>query len=201
MTPNQVTYISAAFTFSGILLIALAPSSWTVGGLVALALVVGYALDAADGQLARLRGGGTAAGEWLDHMIDAIKVASIHLAVLIAFYRFFQLPNPLWLLIPIIFTIAATVHFFGMVLVDLLTRVHRLQTGRPASNDGPASATKSLMKLPVDYGVLCVFFVLFGWRAAFLVGYLLLAVATVLYTFLVARRWHRQIVGFTAGNE
>ena len=56
-------------------------------------LVVGYAFDAADGQLARLRGGGIIAGEWLDHMVDAIKVASLHLAVLVGLYRFDAVPD------------------------------------------------------------------------------------------------------------
>jgi phosphatidylglycerophosphate synthase len=197
LTPNQVTYISAVFTFAGIAMIALAPSTWFVGGLVALALVVGYALDSADGQLARLQGSGTAAGEWLDHMIDSVKVASIHLAVLIALYRFFQLRNPLWLLVPVVFAIVSAVHFFGMVLFDMLQRIHRLQTHQDSPKNLPASTSRSLIKLPVDYGTVCLIFVLLGWHRIFLLGYLILAAATLLYTVLVARRWHRQVIDFT----
>jgi phosphatidylglycerophosphate synthase len=199
LTPNQVTYISAVFTFAGIAMIALAPSTWQVGGLVALALVIGYALDSADGQLARLRGGGTAAGEFLDHMIDSVKLASIHLAVLIAFYRFFELQNSLWLLVPVVFTIASTVHFFGMVLVDLLQRIHLLETGQSSPTNVSSPMSSSLIKLPTDYGALCLIFVLLGSHRAFLVGYLFIAAATVVYTVLVARRWHRRIVGFADG--
>ena len=199
LTPNQVTYISAVFTFAGIAMIALAPSTWPVGGLVALVLVIGYALDSADGQLARLRGGGTAAGEYLDHMIDSVKIASVHLAVLIAFYRFFELQNSLWLLVPVVFTIASTVHFFGMVLVDLLQRIHRLETGQSSPTNVSSPMSSSLIKLPVDYGALCLIFVLLGSHRVFLVGYLFIAAATVVYTLLVARRWHRRIVGFADG--
>ena len=83
LTPNQVTYISATFTFVGLLVLALAPATWPVGLLVTVVLVLGYAFDAADGQLARLRGGGSLLGEWLDHMIDSVKVAALHLAVLV----------------------------------------------------------------------------------------------------------------------
>jgi phosphatidylglycerophosphate synthase len=199
LTPNQVTYISAVFTFAGIAMIALAPSTWPVGGLVALVLVIGYALDSADGQLARLRGGGTAAGEFLDHMIDSVKIASVHLAVLIAFYRFFELQNSLWLLVPVVFTIASTVHFFGMVLVDLLLRIHRLETGQSSPTNVSSPMSRSLIKLPVDYGALCLIFVLLGSHRVFLVGYLFIAAATVVYTALVARRWHRRVVGFADG--
>ena len=52
LTPNQVTYVSAAFTFVGIALIAFGSASVLTGLLVAALLVIGYALDSADGQLA-----------------------------------------------------------------------------------------------------------------------------------------------------
>jgi phosphatidylglycerophosphate synthase len=64
---------------------------------------VGYAFDAADGQLARLRGGGSLAGEWLDHMIDAAKVSSLHVAVAISVYRWFAWAIG-WVLVPLGFT-------------------------------------------------------------------------------------------------
>ena len=74
LRPNQVTMISACFTFAAIALLAIGPATWWVGVLVAVGLVLGYALDSADGQLARLQGGGSLTGEWLDHMIDSVKV-------------------------------------------------------------------------------------------------------------------------------
>src|SRR5690606_41281534 len=49
-TPNQVTAVSALFTYAGIAVIALVPPAPPVGILVTALLVVGYALDAADGQ-------------------------------------------------------------------------------------------------------------------------------------------------------
>ena len=112
------------------MVLAFAPATWPVGVLVTALLVLGYALDAADGQLARLRGGGSLLGEWLDHMIDSVKVAALHLAVLITLYRNFDL-HPAWLLVPIVFAITSSVHFFGMILVDLLGRVRRATAGLP----------------------------------------------------------------------
>ena len=86
-TPNQVTALSAVCTFAGIALVAAVPSGALVAVAVVLLLVVGYALDSADGQLARLRGGGSPAGEWLDHVIDATKIAVLHLAVFASWLR------------------------------------------------------------------------------------------------------------------
>jgi phosphatidylglycerophosphate synthase len=84
MTPIQVTVISAGLTFAGIVTSAMVSPAPSVAAAVCLLLVFGYALDAADGQLARLRGGGSIAGEWLDHVVDAAKIASLHLAVLMS---------------------------------------------------------------------------------------------------------------------
>src|SRR5688572_6062190 len=67
LTPDRVTGISGCFTFARIGVLALADPHPLVGLLVGVLLVIGYALDSADGQLARLRGGGTLRGEWLDH--------------------------------------------------------------------------------------------------------------------------------------
>ena len=64
LTPNGITVISAAFSFSGLVLLAAMRPSWWLGFAVTALLVLGYALDAADGQLARLRGGGSVTGEW-----------------------------------------------------------------------------------------------------------------------------------------
>src|SRR5690554_2860599 len=74
LTPDAVTAISALTTLSGLVLVALVAPTWWLGPLVAFLLLLGYALDSADGQLARLRGGGTKSGEWLDHVVDAAKI-------------------------------------------------------------------------------------------------------------------------------
>lgn len=197
MTPNQVTYLSAGFTFVGIAVLAFAPPTVLAGIVVALLLVVGYALDSADGQLARLRGGGSLLGEWLDHMIDSVKVASLHLAVLVTMYRHFELSTG-WLLVPLLFTVATSVHFFGMILVDLLARARRAEAGVPTPPKQPANLVKTLLKLPTDYGVLCLVFVTLGANTLFFVVYVFLAVATIGYTALVVRKWRADVVALDA---
>ncbi len=194
LTPNQVTGLSAVCTFVGLFVLALGPASWWVGLVVSVALVLGYALDSADGQLARLQGGGSLVGEWLDHTIDSVKVVAVHLAVLITCYRNFELA-PSWLLVPIVFTVASSVHFFGMILVDLMARVRRSEAGLATPPREPADRTKTLLKLPTDYGVLCLVFVLLGAHPVFLGVYTFLAVAMVGYTLLVAGKWRRDVHG------
>jgi phosphatidylglycerophosphate synthase len=154
LTPNQVTFISAGFTFAGIAALALAPLSWWLGVVVGLLVVIGYALDSADGQLARLRGGGSSTGEWLDHMIDSGKIVCLHLAVLIMLARQVALPSPWLLLVPMIFAVVSSVHFFGMILVEQLGREHRAKRQLSAPAKEPASRAKTLAKIPTDYGVL-----------------------------------------------
>jgi phosphatidylglycerophosphate synthase len=119
LTPNQVTAVSAGLTFTGIVLLATVPPSLLLGVVVWLLLAAGYAWDSADGQVARLRGGGSLAGEWLDHVVDAAKLVSLHVAVAVGAFRFFDAPVA-WILVPLGFAIVATVAFFGMILNDLL---------------------------------------------------------------------------------
>ncbi|MEU1971943.1 CDP-alcohol phosphatidyltransferase family protein [Microbacterium sp. NPDC019599] len=190
LTPNQVSLISAGFTFTGIALLALAPASVGLGVLVWLLLAVGYAWDSADGQVARLRGGGSLAGEWLDHILDSGKLVSLHIAVAIGWYRFFDLPDPMWVLVPLGFAIVSTVTFFGMILNDLL----RGKRGIPqAAETGGSSPLRSLLGLPMDYGVWCMSFVLWGMHAWFMVVYTLLAIVALVHLCAAVAVWFRKM--------
>ncbi len=192
LTPNGVTTISAMFSLAAILLLALARPSWTVGVLVALGLVLGYAFDSADGQLARLLGGGSLAGEWLDHMVDATKISALHLAVLISCYRYFGFAHHAWLLVPMAFVVVANVSFFGMILNDQLRRVTGARRGAEVSRGAP-STLRSLLVLPTDYGLLCLIFLLLGSRQVFFVAYLLLLAGSAGYLALACVKWFREM--------
>lgn len=195
LTPNAVTALSGLCSFTGIALLALLPPSLPLAFAVTAALVLGYALDSADGQLARLRGGGSRSGEWLDHMIDAVKISSLHLAVLIFLFRAGVPADRAWLLIPIGFTVVAAVSFFGMILNDQLRRASGLASGQDAAADPgrSASALRSLLVVPTDYGVLCLIFLLLAWPAAFFVGYGVLFAGSAGYLLLAAVKWFRDM--------
>jgi len=191
LTPNGVTAISAVCTFSAIVIVATAPSTPLIGVAVGLLLILGYALDSADGQLARLRGGGSSAGEWLDHVVDAAKISSLHLAVLIAWHRLAELPSELLLLVPIGFAIVAAVLFFAMILNDFL-RV-RDHAGTRANARPSGGGIRSLLMLPTDYGVLCIAFLVFGLPVVFVPVYGLLFVANAAFALVALPKWFREI--------
>lgn len=196
-TPNQLTAISAVFTFSGIAVLAAATPSWATGVVVAALLMLGYALDASDGQLARLLGGGSPEGEWLDHLIDSAKLATIHLAVLVSMYRWFEGPTP-WLVVPLLYSAVQSVHFFGMILTDLVLREHHYRSGADAPYRAKVlgddhSVLYTIARIPVDYGLLCLGFVLLGWYPGFLALYTVTALASAGYLLLAAVRWFRQV--------
>lgn len=189
LTPNTVTAISAVCTFSAIILLAVATPGWGLGVGVTVLLVVGYALDSADGQVARLRGGGSLRGEWLDHMVDSAKVCSLHLAVAIGAFRFVEAGQYALVLVPVAFAVVNTVLFFGMILNELLRARHRARGGEVPSPATEPSKLRALVLVPVDYGFLCLVFVLLGVPSLFFGVYALLFVAYTAFLLLAARKW------------
>jgi phosphatidylglycerophosphate synthase len=192
LTPNAVTGVSAAFTATGIGVLALAPPSWGTGLAVTACLVLGYALDAADGQLARLRGGGSPAGEWLDHMVDAAKASSLHLAVLIAFYRFETVQSGWLLLVPVGYCVVDAVTYFGTMLNEALRAQHGVAT-RAQRTAQPVGVGRSVLTLPTDYGLLAWTFVLFGAPALFIPTYTFLFLAAAAFLALASVKWFREM--------
>ncbi|SEQ17590.1 CDP-alcohol phosphatidyltransferase family protein [Streptomyces radiopugnans] len=197
MSPNQVTAVSAVLTFTGVALIALLPPSHTLALGVFAALVTGFALDSADGQLARLTRRGSAAGEWLDHVVDCAKMLALHMAVLVSFHRHFGFSDPVYLLIPLAFQFAAVTVFFGGVLTEQLKRNARAAEGAvggaAAAPPTAPSALRSVALLPLDYGLLCAVFLFLGSREVFLVLYCALLAAHLLFLPAFLAKWYREL--------
>ncbi|MGV9349496.1 CDP-alcohol phosphatidyltransferase family protein [Streptomyces spiralis] len=204
LTPNQVTLVSAAFTLAGIAAVALIRPCWPLALTVYAALVLGFAFDSADGQLARLTGKGGPAGEWLDHVVDCVKMVALHTAVLISFYRFFDLPGDGWLLLPLGFQLAAVVTFCGGLLTELLKRAAAEAATRAASatagdpgGGAPAAAPPSRLRavalLPVDYGVFCLVFLTLGAPGLFRAVYTVLAAVHALFLVAFLAKWFREL--------
>lgn len=195
---NAVTAISAVWTFCGIALLILFPPSWWSGVAVTVCLLIGYAFDSADGQLSRLQGTSSPAGEWLDHMVDAVKVSTMPLALAVGFFRFDVGPRA-WLLVPIASAIVASALFFCMVLTEQLRRAN----GSPSlAADAPGrSWVRAVLVVPMDYGVLCLSFVLLGAPIAFMVVYTLVFAATALFLLLAAVKWFRELRAWSRRPE
>ncbi|WP_411721954.1 CDP-alcohol phosphatidyltransferase family protein [Mycetocola sp.] len=183
-----MTFLSAMSTTAGLaLLVALDPS--VAGGVaVAALLVLGFALDSADGQVARLSGRTSPAGEWLDHVVDAAKMVAVHGCVLVAVWL--HAPHEtLWLVIPLAFQLVATVMFAGGTLIDLLKRALPTET----SDRGPTTTVRALALLPADYGVLALCFLLWGLPAVFQTVYALLFAANAVLVVLLLGKWFREL--------
>jgi len=201
MTPNQVTAISGFLSLCGILVAALLTPTVAAGVLVAVLLAAGYAFDSADGQLARLRGGGSPAGEWLDHIVDCAKITTLHLGVLAGLHRVGTAPDigvdagAVGVALPLAYLLVANLFFFSFILTDQLKR--QLAPAGPSTATGgvpePASVLRSLLVVPTDYGLLCVAFLLWGWTVPFLVVYALLLLGTAGYLALGLPKWYRDI--------
>ena len=189
-TPNQVSLASGFCSLVGIVLLACVRPSLGLALVVTLLLVLGYGLDSADGQLARLRGGGSPLGEWLDHMIDAVKIVLLHSAVLISFYRFDAFDNDLVLLVPLAYVCSSSVLFFGLILIDQLRRRHG---AGGAPNERGDSVVKSLLIAPTDYGVLCLVFLAFGTPSLFVVLYGALLALNLLFLGAAVGKWYREM--------
>lgn len=195
---NAVTAISAVWTFTGIALLVLLPPSWGLGVAVAVLLLVGYAFDSADGQLSRLQGTSSPAGEWLDHMVDAIKISTLPLALAVGFYRFEVGPRS-WLLVPLASAIISAALFFCMVLTEQLRRAHG--TASLASDaPGRPSWVRAVLVVPMDYGLLCLSFVLLGAPTVFMVVYTLIVAATAAFLALAAVKWFRELSALGRGT-
>ncbi|MFE7705109.1 CDP-alcohol phosphatidyltransferase family protein [Streptomyces sp. NPDC057486] len=201
LTPNQVTLVSAAFTFTAVASVALIRPSWGLAFAVYAGLAVGFAFDSADGQLARLTGRGGPDGEWLDHVVDCAKLILVHTAVLISFHRFAQLPGEGWLLLPLGFLFVAVLTFCAGLLREQLGKAaaRPAPAGR-ATAPAPVSRVRAVALLPADYGVFCLVFLLYGDETAFRVGYAALAVVHTLFLVAFLVKWFRELKALRAAD-
>ena len=190
LSPNGISLVSASFSFAGIAVIAFATPSIAVAFAIAGLLVFGYALDSSDGQVARVTGRGSVLGEWLDHMIDAAKVASLHAAVCWSALHHAG-PSKGWAAVALLYGVVACVLFFGMILTDQLRRAAGVPKETPKS--GASDLARALLVLPTDYGVLCLVFCLFGVTTVFYPVYGLLCAANLLLLGVAASRWVGQL--------
>lgn len=195
MTPNQVTLVSALFTMSGIAVLALVRPSAPVGLAIAGLLALGYALDSADGQLARLTGLGRPSGEWLDHTVDMAKLCLLHGALLLSWWRWGAPGSPsdvLTVVLPLAFLTINVVAFFGWLLADLMVRLIRATRGGAVPDRGPATALRSLLRLPSDYGLLLLTFAFLS-TSVFLPVYAVLVVANLVILLAALPTWFGQV--------
>lgn len=182
MTANGVTLLSAATSLGGLAVLLVAPVSWTTGLAAAVLLAIGYVLDSADGQVARLTGTGGPAGEWFDHVVDAIRTPAVHLTVALCVWRNEQLP--VWLgYIAVAYALVSTGQFMSQILAEQLRHKAKVVTSPDGREIG-----KSIIILPNDMGTLCWIFSLWGATALFATAYTALFAVNAIHSAVSMRR-------------
>jgi phosphatidylglycerophosphate synthase len=182
-TPNAVTAASAALSVAAMVMIVIQPPSIAVALAAAALLLAGYALDSADGQLARLTGTGSLAGEWLDHVVDAARLPLFHLAIALHIMLWWDLP---WLAaVAFAFCILSSTWFFAQTLAE------KLSPDGPHDADAPAWV--SFAKLPYDVGLLYLAVAFLASDTIFAVLYSAIFAVTVFVAMFSLRRKYRSL--------
>ncbi len=173
LTPNQVTLLSSGASGVGVVLLVVLAPTVPVALAACAAMLLGYALDSADGQLARLSGSSGPAGEFLDHVADAVRQPATHLALAVSLHLRGDLAPEWPALVAIAFASVSSVWFFGQILAaSLLPK----QSAAPGST---APTWMSFVKLPYDPGSLFLLLLLLPWASAFVALYVALFVFTL----------------------
>lgn len=101
---------------------------------------------------------------------------------------------PLWsALIPLLFTLQATVFYFAIIVTDLLERGAGVKKAATPPAGERAPVLTSLLGIPVDYGVLCLVMVLLGWYPVWRLAYTALAVLGTALLLMQLVRWFLRI--------
>ncbi len=188
--PNGVTAVSALLSAGAITVLLLADPTVLTAVIAALLFALGYAMDSADGQVARVTGASSPGGEWLDHVVDSVRVPAIHLTVAVGFLRHPEhFPGHGWgsAWMPLLFCVVAVGHFMSQILAEQLRRTRR--TAAPSSG----GTLRSFLNLHMDAGTLCWIFLLWGFGTVFVIAYGLLLAATVLTVAVSMRRKYQSL--------
>lgn len=183
--PNGVTAASAAVSVLGMVLMLVFPPSVLLGLAVAVLFALGYALDSADGQVARVTGASSPAGEWLDHVVDAMRTPAMHLTILVGFIKYpAAFPFTGWQLwwLPLAFTVLVTGHFMSQILAE------QLRNNRGTAAPATGGTLRSFVNLHMDAGTFCWIFVFWGTGLGFVLVYGLLFAANAATVLLSMRR-------------
>lgn len=192
LTPNQLTLLGAGCSAIAVGVIAFSPRTIVAGLVAGFMLMLAFALDSADGQLARLRHAESRRGEWLDHMLDAATKLGVPLAVFFAFYRGGR--TGWWLALPLAFLIVSLLLFFAVTLGGLLRRLDGVTAeNRPPLTSFGDTAIRPLLQTPADHGAVCVVFLLWGLPSAFAIGYTVVLIAQALFLVAFSIYWLKEL--------
>lgn len=160
--PNMVTMLSSLVSMLAMIFLIIGYPMTMIGALgVGGLLALGYALDCADGQLARATGLSSKLGEWLDHTMDLVTKFIVHFSVAwILFQRADALSYSFGLaFLAFVLNLGGTgVFFFAWQMKNKIAGDNKNASMTSAKRDRKLA----LMKVPLqvtDYGIfVCLFF-------------------------------------------
>jgi phosphatidylglycerophosphate synthase len=171
--PNVVTGISFTVTHLALLMLVLLPTTLPLCVGIWLMLTFGFMLDSSDGQLARVSGRTSKAGEWLDHTLDMAKILNVNMAfsyALIAGTLAADLPLTIPLLAAFVNLLSQPTHYFVIIFKDsFLERAGSSRDSTSVAN--PGFARNAVMNF-ADYGLFILMPILIPWPKLFGIVYL-----------------------------
>ena len=190
--PNHVTFAGGVLTYGALLWLAFGAGPEAGSALVGVVLAAGFILDSADGQLARLQGRSSKLGEWLDHVLDGGRIVVLHGATFCFLLRTTNIPPLTLAVICGVFLFSNSTIFFAGALFDHLTRqpLSKLPRGGPPAGN---PLRRSVLTLPVDYGVTCLVFMAVPWIGVFLPLYGALALLHCLFCAAYVTKFYRTL--------
>ena len=140
-----------------------------------------------------MTGASSPAGEWLDHVVDSMRVPTVHLATLVGFIRFpeyFSVSHTAdgfpggWILwaLPMAFTVLTAGHFMSQILAE------QLRKNRKTAAPSTGGNLRSFINLHMDAGTLCWIYIFWGFGVIFVFVYALLFLANAATVLLSMRR-------------
>lgn len=202
LTPNFVSALGGVITYAACIVVAIFGKDQVLAIVASAALVFGYALDSADGQLARLSGRTSLSGEFLDRCIDLGKLVLLHAAIISVLVRDQSIDPVMAGVTGTAFLTATIVQSTGSVLRTELWKRHPQANNSPTHSEPSALQNlKSVFYLGKEYGSLCVLVGILPLTPAFAIGYFVLGLATVITSILLIVKWYRELRAFDNGRK
>lgn len=161
-SPNTISYISAIISLGTyISFLFITDLSIYHSLILYFLLVIGFALDSADGLVARLLSKQSVKGEWLDHSFDAIKIPLGHGVAFLLIINGIELSIYMQLFLLLIL-VAASSQFLSNILKGVLRDKKDTKDSHTKEHTfdiRSKSFIRSVLTLPLDYGLFMIFFI------------------------------------------
>jgi len=191
ISPNTVSFFSAGLTFISFVLFLLMPSITILeSSILVLVLYFSYALDSADGQLARLLSRQSKQGEWLDHFLDALKIPFSHGVAILFIISKIETITYTHLVFFLVIISLSSANFLSNILKSKLLVSKNSET---TTMSHKTNIVRSVLTLPLDYGFFITIF-LFAYEInIFSTIYYFYGIVLILYSILLFFKTWREL--------